>query len=498
MNYLLLQQNNFKFILPEFFLGTSILFLTLYGTFLVTSNKLRHPIITKNISKLSILVLCFTLFLVFNISVPNSIIYQGTFISDYLSLSSKSLVLFFSILCLLISEKNIIKNRINQFEYFILFLSAVLGFMLLISSFDLISLYLAIELQSLCLYVLAASKKDSTFSTESGLKYFILGSFSSALLLFGISIIYGCTGSTNFSDLALLMEFISLEHLSSYYLSIEKGLLFIFVAFLFKISAAPFHMWSPDVYEGSPLSSTLFFAIVPKLALFTVFLRLFNVSFFNFYSLFFLITVLSSLSSVLIGSFAALKQKKLKRLMAFSSISHVGYLLLAFSTNSIEGIQFLFFYLIIYMVTTSGLWSIIVYLDNSIESGRGKTLSDFASLAKTNPILGLFSVLLIFSLAGVPPLAGFYAKMSIFLSVLNSSLVYPAIIAILISVVSSVYYIRLIKVVYFETNEDKIYFKPMDYGLSYVITFSVFFSVFFFLNPTLLLLVTQKMTLCLL
>jgi len=256
-------------------------------------------------------------------------------------------------------------------------------------------------------------------------------------------------------------------------------------------------MWSPDVYEGSPISSTMFFAVVPKLAIFCVFLRLFYTSFHNYSDTFLVAAVICSVFSVIIGSFAALKQKKLKRLMAFSSISHVGYLLLAFASNSVEGIQALLFYLVIYMITSLGIWAIIVYLDNSIEVERSKTLADFASLAKHNPALGLAAALLVFSLAGVPPLAGFYAKMSIFLAVMGSSLIYPAIFVILTSVISSVYYIRLIKVMYFETTESPVYFKTIDSGLAYVISFSLFATVFFFVNPTLLLIIVQKMTLCL-
>jgi NADH-quinone oxidoreductase subunit N len=198
--------------------------------------------------------------------------YQSTFIFDALTANSKELLIFFSILCMYIFEDSLLKQKINNFEYFILILCAVLGLMLLVSSYDLISLYLAIEMQSLCLYVLAAAKKDSTFSTEAGLKYFILGSFSSALLLFGISLIYGCTGTTNFENLSLLFAGTNLKESVSVVDSIEIGLIFIAAALLFKLAAAPFHMWSPDVYEGAPVSSTIFFAVIPKIAMFSGFL----------------------------------------------------------------------------------------------------------------------------------------------------------------------------------------------------------------------------------
>jgi NADH-quinone oxidoreductase subunit N len=276
-----------------------------------------------------------------------------------------------------------------------------------------LSLYLAIEMQSLCLYVLAAAKKDSSFSTEAGLKYFILGSFSSALLLFGISFLYGCTGTTNFDNFHLLFAGIDAE---TFLLtaSVEKALICIMAAFFFKIAAAPFHMWSPDVYEGSPTSSTIFFAVIPKIALFAVFLRLFQAVFVSFEEFFLFALAFFSIASVTIGSFVALRQKKLKRLLAYSSISHVGYLLLAFSANSLEGTQSLFFYLVIYMITSLCIWSVVLSLDTSTNEKRSKTLIDLASIANTNPFLGFGGMLAFFSLAGVPPLAGFFAKMEIF------------------------------------------------------------------------------------
>jgi NADH-quinone oxidoreductase subunit N len=400
-------------------------------------------------------------------------------------------------LCLYIFEDSLLKQKINNFEYFILILCAVLGLMLLISSYDLISLYLAIEMQSLCLYVLAAAKKDSTFSTEAGLKYFILGSFSSALLLFGISLIYGCTGTTNFENLSLLFAGDNLLINDSILQSINIGLIFIAAAFFFKIAAAPLHMWSPDVYEGAPVSSTIFFAVIPKIAMFSVFLRLFQTVFSNFQDLFLSILILFSLVSVVVGSFVALKQKKIKRLLAYSSISHVGYMLLAFSANSIEGTQALFFYLIIYMITSLILWSLLLSINTSKNIERSKTLVDLSFLSTTNPLLALTGLIAFFSLAGVPPLVGFYAKMSIFLTTVGSSLIYASVFAILTSVISSYYYIRIIKNLYFEKRDNTTFFVPVTRSCSLVMGSSSFLLVYFFINPTLLALLAEKMALCL-
>jgi NADH-quinone oxidoreductase subunit N len=463
---------------------------------LVTSKRLGYPILTLSFGKLSILVLFLTFLLVNNNPISFMLVYQNTFIFDLLTANVKQILLISTICCLFIFEDNLIRQQINNFEYFILILCAVLGLLFLISSYDLISLYLAIEMQSLCLYVLAASKKNSSFSTEAGLKYFLLGSFSSALLLFGMSILYGCTGTTNFENFTLLLSGVDLDNFSTTS-SISNALLFVGAAFFFKIAAAPFHMWSPDVYEGSPTSSTIFFAVIPKIALFAVFIRMFQTVFSSFEDTLLIMSIFFSICSVIVGSFAALKQRKLKRLLAYSSVSHVGYLLLAFSANSIEGTQALFFYLVIYMITSLSLWSVILSINTSTNTERSKTLIDFASVSTTNPLIGLTGMMALFSLAGVPPLAGFYAKMAVFLSAIGSSLIFVSLIAILCSVVSSVYYIRLIKIMYFEPKSDVSFVYPVTRACSLMMASGTFLLLYLFINPTLLLLLTEKMALCL-
>jgi NADH-quinone oxidoreductase subunit N len=422
--------------------------------------------------------------------------YQNTFIFDLLTANVKQILLLSTICCLFIFEENLLRQQINNFEYFILILCAVLGLLFLVSSYDLISMYLAIEMQSLCLYVLAASKKNSSFSTEAGLKYFLLGSFSSALLLFGMSILYGCTGTTNFENYTILFSGVDVSTFSISE-SISIALLFVGAAFFFKIAAAPLHMWSPDVYEGSPTSSTIFFAVIPKIALFAVFIRMFQTVFSSFEDTLLIMSIFFSICSVIVGSFAALRQRKLKRLLAYSSVSHVGYLLLAFSSNSLEGTHALFFYLVIYMITSLSLWSVILSINTSTNIERSKTLIDFASVSSLNPLIGLTGMIALFSLAGVPPLAGFYAKMVIFLSALSSGLVLVSLIAILASVISSVYYIRLIKIMYFEPKSDVSFVFPVTRSCSLMMGLGTFFLIYLFINPTLLLLLTEKMALCL-
>ena len=376
--------NNCKLIFPELFLVTSILILIIYGSLLSALRKFNFPLITRTIAWFTILILFFLCILLFNSYVfyyKNinfcAFGFNNTLIFDDVAIYLKMIVLIFSMICILIMHNHVLKHQINAFEYFILLLLAILGLLLLCSAFDLMTIYLAIELQSLSFYILAAFKRDSSYSTEAGLKYFILGSFSSGLLLFGFSFIYGYLGTTNLSDISQLLEHsgqhnifplhqlysINFSELISTYfptrfhaenfnsviqidndrLLIILSMFFIASALFFKIAAAPYHMWSPDVYEGAPTSSTLFFALIPKIVLIVLFFRIFYYAFGD-YSVYIksIISVVAGLS-VVIGSFTALKQRKIKRLFAYSSISHVGYVLMAVCTMSNEGVNAVFF-----------------------------------------------------------------------------------------------------------------------------------------------------------
>ena len=484
-------ENNLKLFLPEFFLATAILTIVLYGSVYSVSKEHNNPLINVSTCWVSILTLLSTGVLVLSTKDVTSIIFNGTFICDVLSQSTKLFVIAGSIVCLLIGLPYIKNYKVNSFEYFLLILLAVLGLMLLCSSFDLMSLYLAIELQSLCLYVLAAFNRESAYSTEAGLKYFILGAFSSGLLLFGISIIYGFTGTTNFEDLHMLL---SLETGGNR--AIQIGILFISCALLFKVAAAPFHIWSPDVYDGAPLNSTIFFALVPKIALILVFLRMFLFCFGAEPSYWQFMLAFCSLASVITGSFFALKQRKLKRLLAYSSIGHVGYILIAISSGSLEGVQAALTYIVIYMLMSSGIWSVVSCLDSLSVSGRTRTLADLSMISKSNSVLAFTIAILLFSMAGVPPLAGFYAKFCVFLASINASMYVYSVLIILVSVVSTYYYIRLIKAVYFEKVSRAVVYRPITKEVSLVLGLSSFFTVFFFINPNFLWLLTHEMALC--
>jgi len=495
MDFSILFNNDLKVILPELFLATSVLALIIHSVIIATNSKYNYPLINRSVSWLSVLILTLTFILLCNNTIIFSSIFNNIFIHDNLATFSKSIILLSSIGCLLMSQDYIENYRLNSFEYYLLVLLAVLGLLLLVSSYDLISAYLAIEMQSLSFYVLASFKRNSAFSTEAGLKYFILGAFSSGLILFGSSLVYGFTGTTSFESLSDI--FIGYDNSTVIEGSgaVQIAIVFLAVGLLFKLAAAPFHMWSPDVYEGAPTSSTAIFAIIPKIAVFVLFARLFQFSFYNLIESWQQIIVFSALFSVIIGSFVALKQRKMKRLIAYSAISHVGYLLIAFSTGTVEGNHALFFYLLVYMVTGLCIWSIVmsVELQNKKAYSYNKNLSDLSILMRSNSTLAITFAVVLFSLAGVPPLAGFYAKMQVFLCSINSSMYLLATVGILSSVISTFYYIRIIKTIYFEKITHWNFYRPVNQVKSLILGSTFFLIILLFLSPNLLSLFAYKM-----
>lgn len=306
-------------------------------------------------------------------------------------------------------------------------------------------------------------------------------------MLFGISIIYLVTGSSNFEDLHLLF---SLEQ--THFWSLQTGLLLISCAFLFKIAGAPFHIWIADVYDGSPLTSTIFFAVVPKLGIFVLFLRFLFVCFGVQFFLCQYILLLSALTSILMGSFLALKQHKIKRLFAYSSVSHIGYTLLAFGSGSLEGFHAAFFYLIVYMLTSLGLWTIIVCFKSQIFMDKTLTLLEFSTLNKANIPLGFCTAFFIFSIAGVPPLIGFFSKFYVFYVAVNLSFYVFSVSIIITNVVSTFYYLRLVKTILFEFTEPYLDIKPLSREISLILGSCWFFLIFLFINPNILWLYTQE------
>ena len=357
------------------------------------------------------------------------------------------------------------------FEYAILVLLSTLGMMVLISAGDLIMLYLGLELMSLALYVVAASNRDNAKSTEAGLKYFVLGALSSGMLLYGASLIYGFTGTVGFAGIAAAATTGSI--------GIVFGLVFLLAGLCFKVSAVPFHMWTPDVYEGAPTPVTAFFASAPKVAALAVFTRVALTAFPGILSQWQQIVVFVSIASMVLGSFAAIGQKNIKRLMAYSSIGHMGFALVGLAAGTAEGAQGVLVYIAIYVAMTLGSFAVILTMKRNGQ--HVENISDFAGLSRTNPLLAFFFAMLLFSLAGIPPLAGFFAKFYVFVAAIKAGLFTLAVVGVLASVVGAFYYLTIIKVMYFDEPLAKL--DPMRVELRTVLAVAGLFNIFFFVYP---------------
>jgi NADH-quinone oxidoreductase subunit N len=437
------------------------------------------------IFKLSTIILLATFILLFNHSVDTSAkLFNNSYTIDYLSLFMKALTLVACIFVMLSSFDYIKLIGINKIEYPILILSATLGMMIMISSYDLIVFYMGLELQSLSLYVLASFNRDNYRSSEAGLKYFVLSALSSGLLLYGCSLIYGFSGSTNFD---LIAQNINQLNTGSIF-----GIVFILVGLAFKVSAVPFHMWAPDVYEGSPTSVTAFFAIVPKVAALTVFIRFLYVPFINLVDQWQMIIIFISLASMILGAVAAIGQTNLKRLMAYSAIGHMGYALAGLATGSNEGIQSTVIYLSIYLIMNLGIFSCIFMMKR--KDIFYEDIQDLSGLSKNHPIISICLLLLLFSLAGIPPLAGFFAKFYIFMAVIKVKMYTLAIIGLITTVISAFYYLRIIKTIYFDAPEE-IFESNQNLGLKISLFLSTIIVLVYFIYPSLLIDVVSNINL---
>ena len=458
---------NLSFIIPEIFISLSVMFLLILGVFKKNSFELIH--------NLSIIVLLITGIIVFNetLDIEKILLFNGSVVIDYLSSFMKIITLLAAFIVLAISKNYLDNFKISKIEYPILILSSVLGMMVMISSNDLIVFYMGLELQSLALYVLATFNRNNLKSSEAGLKYFVLSALSSGLLLYGCSLIYGFSGSTNFEIIA--------SQLNSNEYALTFGIVFILVGLAFKISAVPFHMWAPDVYEGSPTTVTLFFTMVPKIAALTVFIRFLYVPFLELIDQWQMILVFLSIASMLFGAIAAIGQKNIKRLIAYSSIGHIGYALAGVASASNDGIQSSVIYLTIYIVMNLGLFSCLLMLrrnDNYYES-----IDDLSGLSKNHPILSFSLLVILFSLAGIPPLAGFFAKFYIFKAVIEQSMYFLAIVGLLSTVIAAFYYLRIIKIIYFDPEKEK-YDQDHSPWLKFSLILSTLLILFYFISPS--------------
>ena len=458
-----------NFIYPEIFISLSVMFLLIFGVFKKKSSNL--------IVSLSVITLIGTLVLIFGNPIDTNLsLFDGGYKIDYMSSYMKILTILSGIFVLITSSKFLKIYKLFNIEYPILILCSILGMMVMISSNDLIVFYIGLELQSLSLYVLAAFNRDQIKSSEAGLKYFVLSALSSGLLLYGCSLIYGFSGTTNFDQISNLMN-------NDQY-GLTFGIVFILVGLAFKISAVPFHMWAPDVYEGSPTSVTLFFAVAPKIAALTVIIRFLYVPFVNVIEQWQLIIIFLSLASMIFGAVAAIGQKNLKRLIAYSSIGHMGYALAGLCVGTNQGIQSSILYISIYIVMNLGFFSCLFMLKRN--NTYFENIDDLSGLSKNHPLISLSLMIVLFSLAGIPPLAGFFAKFYIFKAILDQSMYYLAIIGLLTTVIAAFYYLRIIKIMYFDLEKEK-YDQDYNLGLKFTLALSTILIMFYFIYPSKLL-----------
>lgn len=636
-------------IFAELFFGICIIYLLFFGIFTCYNSRYNFPIMQNSISYLAVLILLMVSYLLTNEGLNNFnyLCFNSSIASDYLSVIAKLVISISSIIFLLMVQEHFLHQKINHFEYILIFLFSLLGILLLCCSNDLITAYLSIELQSLAFYILAAFKKNSSYSVEAGLKYFVLGAFSSGLFLFGSSLIYGFSGSINFADFKDLffwtipghtmvtlqslssvdrlelipsriiltgLKFFSLSEydcdtlISTYeintdlykyfddafllqcdsqicyerkfqivknldvfsfycvlfpslalYLYLESdsnnnilekvfyntelfygfhpknliilaylpfffepdnyqtkkyfyqhesyfdtnllqfALTFILISLFFKLALAPFHTWSPAIYENSPTSTTFFFVVVPKLGIFVLLLRIFYIGFYGFIDNWKHSIILVAILSIIVGSVAGLEQRKLKSLLAYSSISHMGYLLISFTTGSFEGVQVLFSYIVIYMISGLCIFSVFVLtrIKKNYIKKQNKDFGDFIMLNKSNQVLALVLATSLFSVAGLPPTIGFLVKMGIFLTALEASMYFVVLMSILFSVISTFFYIRIVKILYFEPLiVGKLYY-PITTQKAFIIVLLFYLFIFLFFQPTVLFLLSQKISLML-
>ena len=466
---------NLNLILPEIFISLSVMFLLILGVFKKNSSQL-----TFNLSLFTILI---TAIITINetYSISRVTLFKDSVVIDPMASLMKVITLIGGFLVLVISSNYLKVFKIFKIEYPILILSSILGMMVMISSNDLMVFYMGLELQSLALYVLATFNRDQLKSSEAGLKYFVLSALSSGLLLYGCSLIYGFSGSTNFDVIA--------NQLNSNEYALTFGIVFILVGLAFKISAVPFHMWAPDVYEGSPTSVTLFFTMVPKIAALTVFIRFLYVPFLNLIDQWQMIIIFLSIASMIFGAIAAIGQTNIKRLVAYSSIGHIGYTLAGLATGSNDGIQSSIIYISIYVVMNLALFSCLLMLKRNEQ--YYEDIDDLSGLSKNHPLLSLCLLIILFSLAGIPPLAGFFAKFYVFKAVIEQSMYFLAIVGLLSTVIAAFYYLRIIKIMYFDKEKEK-YDTDHSLWLKFSLMFSTLLILIYFIFPSQLIEVVSR------
>jgi NADH-quinone oxidoreductase subunit N len=463
--------------LPEIFMVTVAMALLMLGVFQGKGDGGARAKTARWISYLGVITLILALLLLSTVAGGRLIGFNGLFISDYFAVFFKVLVLTGTAIAIIISPAYLEHHGIAKFEYTVLVLLATTGMMVMISANDLISLYLGLEIQSLSLYVIAAFQRDDIRSTEAGLKYFVLGALASGMLLYGSSLVYGFAGTTNFDLLAAVFQ---ASEGGRPALGVIVGLVFILAGMAFKVSAVPFHMWTPDVYEGAPTPVTALFSVAPKIAALALLVRIMIGPFGELVDQWQQIVVFLSIASMVLGAFAAVNQRNIKRMMAYSSIGHVGYALIGLAAGTQAGVQGIMIYMAIYLFMNLGVFACILCMrrgDRMLES-----IDDLAGLSRTHPMVALAMAIFMFSMAGIPPLAGFFGKLYIFFAAIEAELYALAIIGVLASVVAAFYYLRIIKIMYFEQPGEPLN-QPIGWEIAAVLLTSCLVITFFFIYP---------------
>ncbi|WP_419901618.1 NADH-quinone oxidoreductase subunit NuoN [Kiloniella sp.] len=456
--------------LPEIFLACAATVLLMYGAYAGKNTA-------SFVSAMSVAVLAIAFAIIFLGDRPAGLAFDGLYIVDAYGDYMKLVVLVASGFGILMTQRFVEREGMAKFEIPVLMVLATLGMLMMISANDLMSLYVGLELQSLALYVIAAIRRENLRSSEAGLKYFVLGALSSGMLLYGCSMIYGFTGTTDFDILGNVLSSAD----QSPQIGLIVGLVFVCAAIAFKISAVPFHMWTPDVYEGAPTPVTAFFASAPKVAAITLFARLLSDPFGSLVNEWQQIIVFVALASMILGSLAAIKQTNIKRLMAYSSIGNIGFALVGLAAGTEEGISGLIIYMTIYIFMNMGTFACILSMRQ--KGNMVENIDDLKGLSKTSPMMAFALTIFMFSMAGIPPLAGFFAKYVVFAAAVNAGLTTLAVIGILTSVIGAFYYLRIIKVMYFDEASTS-FDKPIGGEMTLVLTVSTAFIVFFILFST--------------
>jgi NADH-quinone oxidoreductase subunit N len=439
----------------------------------------REPQASRVVMPLCVAALLIGIFLLAASDEGAAYTFAGHFVSDGFAVFLKVLILLGAALCLMISPGFLRDEGIERFEFPVLALFSTVGMLMMVSANSLLALYLALELQSLPLYVLTAFHRDQTRSTEAGLKYFVLGALASGLLLYGCSLVYGFTGTLSFGLLSQVFEVAPGTAAPVNYGALI-GLVFIAAGLAFKMAAVPFHMWTPDVYEGAPTPVTAFLAAAPKVAAIGLTLRVFFDAFGDWAEQWRQIAVFVSVASMLLGAFAAIGQTNIKRLLAYSSIGHMGYALVGLAAGTAAGAQSVLIYMAIYVVMTIGTFGCVLLMRRNGQAVEN--IDDLAGLARTQPMLAAALAIFMFSLAGIPPLAGFFAKLYVFLAAIDADLVALAVIGVLASVVGAYYYVRIVKVMYFDDAAEPLD-RPIGREFAVIVGGAALFNLVFCLHP---------------